>query len=91
MESGDIITENGKIGIIEKQYDGAWDWEIVYITGSVTGCRRDCCYGNMLKPYHWKPYPKTWKQIFLVILQKLFPNIDFYKKDKYEKKIADRI
>jgi len=73
---GDIVWYNDKVCRIISTYEykrndwdttGTFDWEIVYITGKVIGLIGDCAKDEWLKPYEWKPYPRTlWDKIKLL-------------------------
>lgn len=71
MNIGDFVTEKNsdKVGLIIRPYNGqSFDWEVVFLASSDTGCYQDCCKESQLVIYNWKSYPKTIKEKFKLLL-----------------------
>jgi hypothetical protein len=66
---GDFVTENGCVGVITQEYSGTdlYDWEVAFLKMNTTGCYLDCCLDCKLKPYDWKPFPKTFIQKLMLL------------------------
>jgi hypothetical protein len=69
---GDIVREKDKIGvIINKYHNNKFDWEVAYFKRNINGCYVDCVKNKHIVHYDWKPYPKTWKQLWKIFVRKL--------------------
>ena len=70
---GDKVLADGSIGVIVAKYKkgNSFDWEVAFINNAPFNCWLDCYKQSELRLYNWKPYPKTWKGIFNLIMNKL--------------------